>query len=58
MKNLFAKLFTKKNEEVALYKVTYEYFDGTSDVIVMDGKGVNCAMVHDYDGQIVKVEKI
>lgn len=54
MKNLFAK----KNEEVTFYKVTYEFFDGTSDVIVMDEKGVNCAMVHDYDGQIAKVEKI
>lgn len=53
---MFAKFFKKEAKKVVVneYRVTYE--DG--EVLVMDAAGLNMAMVHDYDGQIVKVEKL
>lgn len=53
---MFAKFFKKEAKKVvtAMYRVTYE--DG--EVLTMDGAGLNMAMVHDYDAQIVKVEKL
>lgn len=53
---MFAKFFKKEAKKINFneYRVTYE--DGT--VLVMDAAGLNMAMVHDYDDEIVKVEKI
>lgn len=55
-KAMFAKFFKKEVKKVVatMYRVTYE--DG--EVLTMDGAGLNMAIVHDYDGQIVKVEKL
>lgn len=53
---MFAKFFKKETKKVVttMYRVTYE--DG--EVLTMDAAGLNMAVVHDYDGQIVKVEKL
>ncbi len=41
-----------------MYAVTYDEGNGKTVTYIMDAAGVNGAVVHDYDDQIISIEEV